>query len=192
MGGHKVGNRVLLLPCLFVFLFKSFQETLIYFVPRFAHIIQNLVGNMFRRYTKLAAHMMFHKFMKKFPAPVRHHIVETDAGTDKHFFHTGYSAECAKKSHVVAVVCRKIAAGYREQALPVGTHAFCQLFLAGRLAEIRGGTSHIMDISLEKRILRHFSRFPDNGLMTSCLQNAALVKSKGAETASSEAAPVAG
>ena len=65
MGGHKVWDGVLLLACRRVCLLILIQKLLIDLMGWFSHIVKYLVGNVFRRDTKLSAYMVFHKFLQK-------------------------------------------------------------------------------------------------------------------------------
>ena len=53
----------------------------------------------------------------------------------------------------------QIPTGLREQALPVLTHALCQLLLTGGFPEIGRRAAHIMDIALKLLIPCHLLRF---------------------------------
>ena len=191
MGGHKVWDGVLLLACRRVCLLILIQKLLIDLMGWFSHIVKYLVGNVFRRDTKLSAYMVFHKFLQKNWAFVRYYIVKSDSGADENFLDSGDLAEFPKKCHVIGMVYGKVSARFREKTLPVLADTFGELLLTGWLPEVCGRASDIMDIALEIRIMSHFFCFFENGLMTSRLENASLMERQSTEITAAETAPVA-
>ena len=157
----------------------------------FSHIVKYLVGNVFRRDTKLSADMILHKFLQKNRTLVRYHIVKADSRTDKNLFDSGDLAEFPKKCHVIGMVYGKVSARFREKTLPVLADTFGELLLTGWLPEVCGRASDIMDIALEIRIMSHFFCFFENGLMASRLENASLMERQSTEITTAETAPVA-
>ena len=77
-----------------------------------------------------------------------------------------------------------------SQALFPLAHAVLLLLLAGRVPEIRGRASDIVDISLETRILRELHGFLVNGILAAGLHFSSLVQGDGTEVAESETAAV--
>ena len=85
----------------------------------------------------------------------------------------------------------KILARCWKKALLLRARPLRHLLTAGRCTEVGCRTSDIMNISFEVRILcDQFCLFNDR-FMTSRLNNSPLMEGEGAETASSETAPVA-
>ena len=78
-----------------------------------------------------------------------------------------------------------------KQALLILADPFRELFLTRWLSEICCGTTHIVNITLELRIICHSGSFFDQGLMTSGLKNSSLMKSQGAEITAAKAPSVA-
>ena len=85
----------------------------------------------------------------------------------------------------------QVSAWLREQTLPVFADAVLQLFLTGWMAEIRGRSSDIVDISFEILLLCDCFRFCEKGFVASDLHDPPLMKSKCAEAAAAETSPVA-
>ena len=80
----------------------------------------------------------------------------------------------------------------REQTLTVFAGTCGQLLLTGGLSKLRRGASHVVDIALEQRILRHLPCLRKDGFMASCLHDSALMEGQGAEGAAAKAPPVRG
>ena len=80
---------------------------------------------------------------------------------------------------------------FRKKTLAARTRAACQLLFTGRETEIRGGSAHIMDITLEIRLLCQKLCLLHQGFVASGLDDASLVEGQGAEAACAEASPVA-
>ena len=66
-----------------------------------------------------------------------------------------------------------------------------KLLCAGRMAEVRGGASDIMDVAFEQRILRHLTRLFQNALMAARLHDPPLMEGERAECALAETSAVA-
>src|SRR5699024_11572995 len=90
------------------------------------------------------------------------------------------------------MICFQIPAGFREKTLTIFADSFCQLLLAGWMAEISGRPAHIMDISFEIRFFGKSYSLLQYGFMASGLYDPSLMKSQGTEIAASKASPVAG
>ena len=101
-------------------------------------------------------------------------------------------AQLPKKFQVIPVVCLQIFAGLWKQTLPVGTNPLCHLLFAGRVTKICCRAAHIVNIPLKVRLLSITFGFPQNGPVTSGLDNPSLMKSQSAEITAAKAAPVAG
>ena len=78
----------------------------------------------------------------------------------------------------------------REETLSVLTDTVGHLLFAGRLTEIGGRTSHIMDITLKIRFPNKLAGFRQKGFVAPGLQNPSLVESKCTEAAATETAAV--
>jgi hypothetical protein len=63
MGGHEIRYRILLHPIFFIYLIKLPDKFLIGPIPGFAHVIQNLIRNMFRGHPQLSAYMKTDQFI---------------------------------------------------------------------------------------------------------------------------------
>ena len=81
-------------------------------------------------------------------------------------------------------------AWFREQALLMWTYALCHLLLTGRCPEVRGRSSHIMDIALKIWFFNHQLRFFDQRLMASRLNDPSLMEGQGTETTTAKTSPV--
>ena len=117
-------------------MFVGFQKVLIDLMGRLAHIIKNLIRNMFRSNTKLSADMMFYQFPEKDRTFVCKYIVKTYTGPDKDFFDFRYGSQLTEKRNIIRMVSCQILTWFRKKTLSVGTYTFCQLLLTGRLTEI--------------------------------------------------------
>ena len=94
--------------------------------------------------------------------------------------------------NIVAVVGDEILAGSGRKTLLPLAHAVFLLLLAGRVTEVRGGSSDVVDIPLEARILRQLDRFLVYAVLAAGLHPAPLVERDGAEVTKSKAAAVVG
>ena len=79
MGGHEIGDDILVFAGLFVHLLKETDKFAVDLVAGLSHSDQNVVGDMLRRYPELAADMIFTEFTQKSPVLVRQEIVETES-----------------------------------------------------------------------------------------------------------------
>ena len=86
----------------------------------------------------------------------------------------------------------QVRTGFREKAAPVFTGTLSQLLPAGRSPELRCGTSHVVNISLEIRFADHLLRLPQDRFVAPDLNDPALMKGQGAEITVPVAAPVGG
>ena len=84
----------------------------------------------------------------------------------------------------------QVGTGLRKQAAPVFTGPLCQLFFAGRCAELRRRSPDVVDIALEIRLLQHLPGLPQDRLVASDLHDPSLVKSQRAEIAVAVASAV--
>ena len=182
MGGHQIGNQILLFPKSFIHAFVSPAESLIDAAGRLSHAGKDRVRHMLWGDFQLAAYMMFTQLLYKFIGPgICKHIIKTDAGTDKDLFHARKGTELSKKTNILSMIRFQVRAGPRKQALPLRTGSAPQLLLTGRMAEIRGRTSHIMDIALEIRLLNHLPRFFHKRLLAARLDDPPLMEGQSAE-----------
>ena len=86
----------------------------------------------------------------------------------------------------------EVGAGLRVQAAPVPAGTFGELLVAGGTPEFRGGTSDVVDITLEVGIFQAGLCLLEDGLMAAGLNDAALVEGESAEIAVAKAPPVGG
>ena len=86
----------------------------------------------------------------------------------------------------------QLAARLRRQAMLVAAGAAAQLRITRRLAIVRRGAAHVMDVALELRVGDHLLRLFHDGLMASHLHNAPLMERQRAKRALAEAAAIAG
>ena len=86
----------------------------------------------------------------------------------------------------------QLAARLRRQAMLVAAGAAVQLRIARRLAIVRRGAAHVMDVALELRVGDHLLRLFHDGLMASHLHDAPLMERQRAKRALAEAAAIAG
>ena len=86
----------------------------------------------------------------------------------------------------------QLAARLRRQAMLVAAGAAVQLRIARRLAIVRRGAAHVVDVALELRVGDHLLRLFHDGLMASHLHDAPLMERQRAKRALAEAAAIAG
>ena len=98
---------------------------------------------------ELTAHMVFAQFPEKFILPVCKQVIKSDPGADEHFFHSRDVPQFLKERYIITVVRIQIPAWIGKQALTVPADAMFHLFFAGRMPEVCGRSTYIMDISLE-------------------------------------------
>ena len=191
MRGHQVRDEELVFPQFFIQLFIFFTEFLIHGVFRFAHTGQDRIGNMLRGNLQLPADMVVYQLPEKGVVLIRQQIIKAYAGTDKDLFHTGKGTQASQQLQVILMIRFQVRTGLREKALPHLAYALGQLLITGRRPEIGCGSSHIMNIAFEFRILTDQLRFLQNGFMAPYLYGTSLVKSQCTEVTAAEASPVA-
>ena len=191
MGGHEIRDSILLLSCLPVCRIIFLKKLLIDAVTWFSHILQNLIRHMFRCHTQLPTYVMFHQFTQKSLVPVCHHIIKAYTGADEYLLHSRDLPQLPKQRNVIRMIYSQVFAWRGKQALLILADPFCELFLTRWLSEICCGTTHIVNITLELRIICHSGSFFDQRLMTSGLKNSSLMKSQGAEITAAKAPSVA-
>ena len=192
MGGHEIGDDILVLAGLFVDLVKETDKVPIDCRAGLAHPGQDIVGDMLGRHPQLAADMVLTELPQKGPVPVRQQIVEAEARPHKDLFDAGKTAQLFEQGQIIPVVHLQVGAGLREQAAPVLAGPPGQLLFAGRGAELRGRSPDVIDIALEIRLRQHLLRLPQDGGVAADLDNPALVEGQGAEIAVPVASPVGG
>ena len=79
MGGHEIGNDILILAGLFVHLFKETDKFTINLIAGLSHFGQYVVRDMLRRDTELTADMIFTELPQKSPVLICQEIVETES-----------------------------------------------------------------------------------------------------------------
>ena len=191
MGGHEIRDSILLLSCLPVCRIIFLKKLLIDAVTWFSHILQNLIRHMFRCHTQLPTYVMFHQFTQKSLVPVCHHIIKAYTGADEYLLHSRDLPQLPKQRNVIRMIYSQVFAWRGKQALLILADPFRELFLTRWLSEICCGTTHIVNITLELRIICHSGSFFDQRLMTSGLKNSSLMKSQGTEITATKAPSVA-
>ena len=107
---------------------------------------------MLRRYLQLSAYMIHAQLFYKRVIRICHYVVKTDSGTYKYFFDFREFSETSQKLQIVFMIHFQVFARRREKALPMFTCPMCELFFAGRISEICGRTSYIMNISFKNQV----------------------------------------
>ena len=133
---------------------------------------------MFRCHTQLPTYVMFHQFTQKSLVPVCHHIIKAYTGADEYLLHSRDLPQLPKQRNVIRMIYSQVFAWRGKQALLILADPFRELFLTRWLSEICCGTTHIVNITLELRIICHSGSFFDQRLMTSGLKNSSLMKSQ--------------
>ena len=194
MRGHQVRHHELLQPARVVGLLEQLHELLVHLMLRLSHHAEHGVGNMLGRHAQLPAHVVLAQLAHERLAlvAIRQHVIETDARAHEHLLHARQLTQFTQKLQVVRVVGVQLAARLRREAVLVATCATAQLRIARRLAIVRRGTAHIMDIALELRVGDHLLRLFHNGLMAAHLHDAPLMERQRAKRALAEAAAIAG
>lgn len=123
--------------------------------------------------------------------PVCHHIIKAYTGADEYLLHSRDLPQLPKQRNVIRMIYSQVFAWRGKQALLILADPFRELFLTRWLSEICCGTTHIVNITLELRIICHSGSFFDQRLMTSGLKNSSLMKSQGAEITAAKAPSVA-
>ena len=128
---------------------------------------------------------------KKSLVPVCHHIIKAYTGADEYLLHSPGSSAASEAEKRNPNDLQSGFAWRGKQALLILADPFRELFLTRWLSEICCGTTHIVNITLELRIICHSGSFFDQRLMTSGLKNSSLMKSQGAEITAAKAPSVA-
>ncbi len=191
MRGHQVRHKELLFAKLLIEPVILPDKPLVDRFPRFAHLLQHRVRDVFRRHLELSADMMFHQFPEKGIVSVRQQIVEADPRTDKDLLYAGQRPQPAQQCQIIGVIHFQIRTGLRKKALSVLADPPRHLLLTGRSSEIGRRAAHIMNISFKIFILQHPFRFPQDRLVAPDLHRPSLVKSQGTEIAAAKASSVA-
>ncbi len=118
---------------------------------------------------------------------VGHDVVEADAAAHEHLLHPGQAPQLAQEACVVTVVGLERRAGLRAQAAAVDAGAPGALLGAGRSAEVRRGTAHIVDVALEVGLGGHGAGLFQKRLVGAARDDAPLMESECAEGAFAEA-----
>ena len=155
MGRHEIWNGILFFAGSFIGFVIFAEKSLINLMGRFSHIMKYLIGNMFRCHTKLSADVIFYEFLQEYRTLVCDDIVKAYAGSDKDFFDFRYGSQLTEKRNIIRMVSCQILTWFRKKTLSIGTYTFCQLLLTGRLTEISGRASYIMNIALKIRLPGH-------------------------------------
>ena len=131
---------------------------------------------MLRSNLQLTAHMVLTKLPQEKTVFICQQIIKPDTGSDKDLFYLRKFSQLSEKSNVITVVCPEIFAGFREQALFMGTCPLCQLLFTGRETEIGCRPSHIVNVPLKIRFLCQKTRLLNQRFVTSCLNNPPLME----------------
>ena len=161
---------------------------------RLAHHAEHGVGNVLGRHAQLSAHMVLAQLAHERLAlvAVGQHVIEAYARAHEHLLHARQFAQLAQKLQVVRMVGVQLAARLRRQAMLVAAGAAAQLRIARRLAIIRRGAAHVVDVALELRVGDHLLRLFHDGLMASHLHDTPLMERQRAKRALAEASAIAG
>ena len=89
MRRHEIRNQILILAQLPIHPLVFPDKLTVYGILRLPHSLKDSIRDMFWRYFKLPADMVFTQFPKKSPAFVCQKIIKPDSGTDKNLFHLG-------------------------------------------------------------------------------------------------------
>ena len=191
---HQVRHHELLQPAGVVGLLEQFHELLVHLVLRLAHHAEHSIGNVLGRHAQLPAYMMLAQLTHERLAlvAIRQHVVEADARAHEHLLHARQLAQFTQKLQVVRVVGVQLAARLRREAVLVTARAAAQLRIARRVAIVRRGAAHVMNVALELRVGDHLLRLFHDGLMASHLHDASLMERQRAKRAFAEASAIAG
>ena len=154
--GHEVRHQILLLALLLIELLILSPEPLEHIEVGLSHIVQHRGHTVLRGHLQLSADVVVHQFPEKNPdfCPAKDNRSEYRCGRTPSSRHP--PAAGAKSAVYSGVVGVQIPAWLRGQtAAPL--HPPPLLLGAGGVAEVGGGTSHIVDIALELRVLRQRS-----------------------------------
>ena len=146
---------------------------------------------MFRRNLQLPGNVELHQLFEEGIFLVSQQIVKPNTAADEDLLHTGNLPQLPQKCHIIGVVRPHILTGCGEQTLPPTASTLGQLLVAGRVAEIGGRATHVVDIALKVLILYHQLRFGKNRFVAPGLNDPPLMEGQGAEGASAKTAPVA-
>ena len=141
---------------------------------------------------QLSADVVVHQFPEKILIFVLQKIIVANTTADEHLLHAIHPPQALQKRRILRVVGVQIPTRLRGQTAAALAHPPPLLLGAGGVAEVGGGTSHIVDIALELRVLRQQLRLPHHGLDGAGGDHAPLMKGQCAEVAAAEAAPVVG
>ena len=123
---------------------------------------------------------------------IKKHVVKAQSAAHEHFLNPRQAAQLAKHIQVIAIVHLQAPAGLRCQTAFSAACTFIELFGTSGFTEVRRRTAHIVDVSLEIRVLRDGLRFLDQALLATALNNATLVERQGTERALANTAPITG
>ena len=146
---------------------------------------------MFRRHLQLPAYMVFTQFFQESLVFIFQQIIKPDSGTDEYFSDLRQFPQCPQDVHIFRVLCIQILARLRKKALLIRAYPVFQLFLAGRMAEVRSRSAYIMNIPLKSRLLRAQFCLLNQRFLTSCLNDTPLMKGECTEITAAETATVA-
>ena len=190
MGAHEVGYQILVHAAFPVHPLILLHELQVDAVARFSKHVKDPVRDMLRRHLQLSGNMVFHQFPQESVIRIGSDVIKTHAGTDKYFFDARKIPQLFKKLRIAFMAYCQVRAGLRKEALPVLTHALCQLLFTGGLMKVRGRPADVMNISLESGILRKQLRFLKDRFVAAGLYDSPLMKGQGTEITSAVTAPV--
>ena len=190
VGRHEVRHEILLTPGTFIYLFICADKSLINLIPGFAHERQHIRRHVLRSHAELSGDMVLTYLTHESLIRVEHHVVEADAGSDKHFFHLWQLSDCTKYVEVLPVVRNQIGAGFRGETLSVFAGTDFQLLSTCRRSEIGSRAADVVDVAFEFGVVCHLHSFLDDRSLASRLHDPPLMESQSAEIAAAIAAAV--
>ena len=192
VAAHQVGHQVLLQAVAAVEALVLLLEPLIDLEVGLAHVVQHPGGAVLRGHLQLAGDVVADQVREELAVVPAEHVVVADAAADEDLLHPGDGPELPQQAQVVPVVRVQVFAGGGGQAGAVLAHAVLCLLLAGGVAEVGGGSPHVMDVALELGVSGEALHLPDHALVAPGGDHPPLVEGQGAEVAPAEAAPVVG
>ena len=190
VGRHEVGHEILLTAGTFIDFFVCADKFLIDLILRLAHEREYIRRHVLGCHAELPGDMMLADLAHKSLIRVEHHVVEADAGSDKHFFHFWQLPNRPKYIEIFPVVSNQVGAGFRVETLSVFAGTDFQLLFAGRRSEIGSRTADVVDVAFEFGVVSHLHGLLDDRSLASRLHDPPLMKSEGAEITAAVASAV--
>ena len=190
VGRHEIGHEILLTAGTFIYLFICADKSLINLIPRFAHERQHIRRHVLRSHAQLPGDVVLTYLTHESLIRVEHHVVEADAGSDKHFFHFWQLPDRPKYIEIFPVVSNQVGAGFRGETLSVFAGTDFQLLPTSRRSEIGSRPANVVDVAFEFGVVCHLHSFLDDRSLASRLHDPPLMESQSAEIAAAVAAAV--